>query len=200
MSIGLAISDDGLHYTKVGQDGPLKGHVFTSDQWNTRCPACHYDAGTGQFHMWYNWGFYDIGYATSDDGIDWTPYNPDSPGEWGYVVLRPTPGTFDAHGVTHQDVIYHDGQYWMYYHALAVPEWVWLQIGFASSPDGIHWTKHHEPILMPGENPWEAGSLYHPSPVVVGDQMYLYYTGMSNFQAYPVLGDCEIGLAVSSRG
>lgn len=198
-SIGLAISDDGVHYTKVGEDGPLKGHVFASDQWYTRSPACHYDAATGKFHMWYNWGFYDIGYATSDDGIHWTPYNPDSPGEWGYVVLRPTPGTFDAHGVTHPDVIYHDSQYWMYYYAMAVPDYVWLQIGLATSPDGVHWTKHNEPILMPGAHPWEDGSLYRASPVVVGDEIHLYYTGMSNFRAYPMQGSCEIGLAVSSR-
>ena len=125
--------------------------------------------------------------------------NPDSPGEWGYVVLRPTPGTFDAHGVTHPDVIYHDSQYWMYYYAMAVPDYVWIQIGLATSPDGVHWTKHNEPILMPGAHPWEDGSLYRASPVVVGDEIHLYYTGMSNFRAYPMQGSCEIGLAVSSR-
>jgi len=199
MSIGLAISDDGLHYTEVGDDGPLKGHVLKGDRWNTRCPAVVYDPDAGKFHMWYNWGPFEIGYATSDDGIAWTPYNPHEPGEWGHVVLRPTPGTFDACGITHQDVIWHDGQYWMYYHALAVPRYVWLQIGLATSPDGIHWTKHPTPVLTPGANPWEEGSLYHPSPVIVGDQMYLYYCGVTSFSAYPLDGDMAIGVAFSTK-
>lgn len=198
MSVGLAISDDGLHYTKVGDDGPLKGHVLKGDRWNTRCPAVVYDSDAGKFHMWYNWGPFEIGYATSDDGIRWTPHNPDQPGEYGHVVLRPTPGTFDACGITHQDVIWHDGQYWMYYHALAVPRYVWLQIGLAISPDGIHWTKHPTPILTPGANPWEEGSLYHPSPVIVDGQMYLYYCGVTSFSAYPLDGDMAIGVAVST--
>ena len=199
MSIGLAISDDGLHYRKVGDDGPLKGHIFKGEQWNTRCPAAFYDEKTKKFHMWYNWGSFEIGYATSDDGIHWTPYNPVNHGEWGYVVLRPTPGTFDAYGVTHQDVIYHEGQYWMYYHALHTPKYVGLQIGLATSPDGIHWTKYEKPVLTPGPERWEAGSLYHPSPVVVGNKMYLYYNGITSYSAYPLPGECEIGVAFSTK-
>jgi ribosomal protein S18 acetylase RimI-like enzyme len=197
MSIGLAISDDGLHYTKVGDSGPLQGHIFQGDQWRTRCPAAVYDVEKGKFQLWYNWGPFEIGYATSDDGVHWAPYHPERPGEWGYVVLRPTPGTFDACGITHQDVIYHDGLFWMYYHALAVPRYAWLQIGLATSTDGIHWTKHPEPILVPGANPWEQGSLYHPSPVVVDGKMYLYYCGATSFSAYPLDGDMTIGLAIS---
>ena len=196
-SIGLAVSDDGLHYEKVGQVGALRGRIFGGDGWKTRCPAVVYDPQAGTFHMWHNWRSYEIGYATSPDGINWTPYNPDSPGEWGHTVLQPTPGTFDACGVTHQDVIWHDGRFWMYYYALAVPRYVWLQIGLATSPDGLHWTKHPEPVLTPGANAWEKGSLYRPSPVIVDGQMYLYYSGSTSFSAYPLPGDLEIGVAFS---
>ncbi|MFH1924051.1 MAG: hypothetical protein ABIP48_29705, partial [Planctomycetota bacterium] len=200
MSIGLAISDDGLHYRKVGEDGPLKGHVFGGDRWRTRCPAVIYDQEKKTFHMWHNWGSFEISYATSTDGIHWTPYNPDHPGEWGYVVLRPTAGTFDACGVTHQDVLRHDGQYWMYYYALAEPKYARLQIGLATSPDGIHWSKHDKPVLSPDPAlPWEAGSLYRVSPVVVGNKMYMYYSGISSSSAYPLPGDSQIGLASSER-
>jgi predicted GH43/DUF377 family glycosyl hydrolase len=198
-SIGLAVSDDGLHYTKVGEDGPRKGHVFTGDHWNSRCPAVVYDDQCGKFHMWHNWGLYEIGYATSDDGVNWQPYNPDTPGEWGHVVLRPTPGTFDGYGITHQDVIRFDGQYWMYYQALPTPEYAGLLLGLATSPDGVEWTKHEEPVLVPGDDLWESGSLYHASPVIVEDSMYFYYGGIDVYKLWPFAGGhCEIGLAFST--
>lgn len=202
-SIGLAISDDGLHYEKVGVDGPDRGRVF---EWGTVCPAAYYDEAARQFHMWYSltgtpdsyWsrGF---GYATSSDGINWTPYNPNRPGEWGYSVLRPMPGSFDAHGITHLDVIAHDSQYWMYYHALPNPEYAGLQFGHATSIDGIHWTRHGEAVLTPGTASWECGSLYRPSPVVVGNAMYLYYTGITSDVAWPLAGGAHIGVAFSGQ-
>jgi len=197
MAIGVALSHDGKHYTKYAGNPVIPV--------NTRCPAIVYNATTGIFHGFYNWGSYEIGYATSTDGLNWTPYNPDNPGVWGYVVFRGTPGTFDAYGVTHMDVIYYEGQYWMYYLALPTSSYAGLVIGLATSPDGIHWTQHPEPVLTPGEtwtfrdgNTYLVQCLYRPSPVIVDDTMYMYYCGTDRYVAYPGAFNWEVGLAFST--
>jgi predicted GH43/DUF377 family glycosyl hydrolase len=192
--IALALSHDGKHYTKYGT-GPVAPAY--------RCPAVIYDDATGIFHMWYNWGAFDIGYATSTDGINWTPYNPVNPGQWGYIVFQGTPGTFDQGGVTHMDVIYYADRYWMYYLAKPTSQYAGLLVGLATSPDGINWTQHPEPVLTPGET-WDfwggstslVQSLYRPSAVVVDDTMYLYYGGTDDHVAYPA-HNYDIGLAFS---
>jgi predicted GH43/DUF377 family glycosyl hydrolase len=191
---GVAVSYDGKSYTKAGPVMPSY----------TRCPTVLYDEAAGIFHGWYNWGSFEVGYATSPDGVNWTPYNPVNPGQWGYVVYRATPGTYDQGGISHMDVIYYDGQYWMYYLAMPTSSYAGLVVGLATSPDGINWTQHPQPVLTPGEtwNFWGAGtslvqSLYRPSAVVVDDTMYLYYGGTDDYSAYPA-HNYDIGLAFSS--
>lgn len=191
---GVAVSEDGLNYTKIGPIMPSP----------TRCPTVIYDPDTGIFHMWYNWGSYEVGYATSTDGVNFTPYNPVNPGQWGYIVYRATPGTYDQGGVSHMDVIYHDGQYWMYYLGMPTSSYAGLVVGLATSPDGINWTQYPEPMLTPSET-WSfwggdttaVQSLYRPAAVVVGDEIYLYYGGTDDYDAYPA-HNYDIGLAIST--
>ena len=174
--IALALSHDGKNYTKYN-DPTTDGPFTDSDPVNEayRCPAVIYDDEDDIFHMWYNWGAFDIGYATSPDGINWTPYNPISPGTWGYLVFQGTPGTFDQGGVTHMDVIYHAGQYWMYYLAKPTPAYAGLVVGLATSPNGINWTQHPDPIVTPSGQTWRwtdggtrpVQTLYRPSAAIV---------------------------------
>ena len=198
-AIDLSLSFDGKHWMKYSTSGPIAPAY--------RCPAVIYDKDTGIFHMWYNWGSFEIGYATSTDGINWIPYNPTNPGQWGYIVFRGTPGMFDQGGVTHMDVIYHDGKYWMYYLALPTSSYAGLVVGLATSPDGYNWTKHPQPVITPGGQTWNftgvvgprtVQSLYRPSAVVVGDTMYLYYGGTDDYVAYPA-HNYEMGVAFSTQ-
>ncbi|MBN1657706.1 MAG: hypothetical protein JXA93_04860 [Anaerolineae bacterium] len=192
-AIALAMSHDGKHYTKYGT-GPVAPAY--------RCPSVIYDDATETFHMWYNWNAFDIGYATSPDGINWTPYNPTNPGQWGYLVYQAHPGTYDQGGVTHEDVIWFDGQYHMYYLALPTASYAGLIIGHATSPDGINWTQYPTPAMRPGGETWTfwngptatVQSFYRPSVAVVDGSLYMYYGGTNTYSAYPA-PYYDIGLA-----
>ena len=195
--IGLAMSTDGKHYTKYGATYLIPA---------TRCPAVIYDSATGLFQMWYNWNSYDVGYATSTNGVDWTPYNPTSPGQWGYIVYQAHPGTYDQGGVSHMDVIKYQGVYHMYYNAMPTSGYSELVIGHATSPDGINWTQYPTPAITPAGQTWlftdgttkAVQSLYRASAIMVGDTMYLYYCGSDSYIAYPNAWNWEIGLASSA--
>ncbi len=190
-AIALAMSQDGKHYTKYGT-GPVAPAY--------RCPAVIYDSAAGIFRMWYNWGSFDIGYATSMDGINWTPY-----GSWGTLVYQAHPGTYDQGGVTHEDVVWFGGQYHMYYLALPTGSYSGLNIGHATSLDGITWVQYPTPAMTPGHETWgfwkgpttTVQSFYRPSVVPVGDTLYMYYGGTDTYSAYPA-PHYDIGLAFPS--
>lgn len=53
-----------------------------------------------------------------------------------------------------------------------------LAIGFASSQDGTHWTKHGEPVLAAGPSgSWDEGGVESPSVVWNGTTFLMYYDG-----------------------
>jgi hypothetical protein len=198
---GVALSSDGKNYTKYAGNPVMPSY--------TRCPTVVYDETTATFHGWYNWGSYQVGYATSTNGVDWTPYNPTNPGQWGYIVYQATGEPYDVGGVSHMDVIYYGGQYWMYYLAMPTSQYAGLVIGLATSPDGINWTHHPDPIISPGET-WDfwvdatatesdlVQSLYRPTVAIVDDTMYLYYGGLNQYSGWPPQDHIDMGLAFSS--
>jgi hypothetical protein len=198
--VGVALSNDGKHFTKFAQNPIMPSY--------TRCPTVVYEPATGQFKAWYNWGMYQVGLATSTDGLHWQPYNPTQPGQWGYIVLSGTPGTYDQGGISHMDVIKQGNQYWMYYLGMPTSDYANLVIGRAVSSDGIFWTKDTAPVLTPGINGvwnfWENSprpvlSLYRPAAVVVDDAMYLYFGGIDTAQGIPAPSNYDSGLAFSTR-
>lgn len=78
--IGLAYSADGLNWTQYGTDPVLPrggGPWGNTDTWDSSYvyPATVIYAN-GKYHMWYSGGqtasHQGIGYAESDDGINWT--------------------------------------------------------------------------------------------------------------------------------
>jgi predicted GH43/DUF377 family glycosyl hydrolase len=97
-------------------------------------PMVIYDGST--YKMWYS-GFdgshVRIGYATSPDGMSWTKYS-------GNPILDlGAPGTWDDHHVHYPAVVYDGTTYHMWYSGNDDPHY---RIGYASSTDGISWTKH----------------------------------------------------------
>ena len=85
-----------------------------------------------------------------------------NPGEWeryaGNPLISPGPtGSWDALGATFASVIYDDrvGEYRMYYHGYNSS---YHQVGLATSPDGINWTKYSgNPIVAVGASgSWDA--------------------------------------------
>jgi predicted GH43/DUF377 family glycosyl hydrolase len=187
----VATSADGKEWRKY-PGNPILTQALPGgpDSW-TRTPSVLYDGST--FYMWYNIGTNEIGYATSPDGLHWTPHA-------GNPVLSPTPGEWDAASISHQDVIVHEGVYWMYYVGGSTDYMTSLSIGLATSTDGITWIKHAgNPVLRPGTAPWESGTLYRPSPILVENEVWLYYSGVDTPNVTQGTR-YEIGLARSSAG
>lgn len=170
----------------------------------TRCPTVVYDAVQGQFKAWYNWGMYEVGFATSTDGVHWSPLD----GDWGHVVLAGTPGSYDQGGISHMDVIKQGSDYLMYFLAMPTSEYSNMVIGRVLSSDGVSWVKDPNPVLRPGDNPawnfWHNNSgrvlaLYRASPVVVGAALFLYYGGIDTASGIPGAFNYDTGLAFSTR-
>jgi len=134
-----------------------------------------YNPDASRYEMWFEAGAqidrpYKIGFAYSNNGISWTIHpepvlNPGSAGEWDSYSLE---GPF---------VIRENGQYKMWYGACAT--FPWFKIGYATSSDGINWTKHSTPILEPGVQTWESGMVLYCCVMPYENGYKMWYSGAS---------------------
>jgi predicted GH43/DUF377 family glycosyl hydrolase len=191
--MGQAISVRGQLVLDVGQQTWEAQLVFR--------PIVIYNGSS--FIMWYSGedgsslGIDNIGVATSIDGVHWTRYS-------GNPVLRlGSSGTWDSCSVLDPWVISEGGGYKMWFvgQKCAQASLSSEAIGYATSPDGINWTKytggaHGNPILTPGA----SGSFddeYVGLPVVISTASgyTMYYRGVSSS------GDLtQTGTATSTDG
>ncbi len=127
------------------------------------------------YKMWYTGlgSNRQIGLATSTDGIHWTKTpNP--------VLSYGQPGNFDADHVDYASVLFHNNQYWMWYTG-------WnsgvRQIGLATSPDGVNWTKYSgNPVLtVGGSSTWEAQSVFAPCVIFDGNAFKMWYNASGQY-------------------
>lgn len=140
------------------------------------------------FKMWYlNCGTGNvgtIGYAISNDGINWTR-------PLSQPVLSPgSNGSWDGATISVGPVIKVDGIYRMYYGGRAM-QGGYTSIGLATSPDGITWTKKTNPVLV-GQGNWE-GNIDAGDVIKINNTYYMYYTGINS-------GYYKIGIATSPDG
>jgi hypothetical protein len=112
----------------------------------------------GVYKMWYTgysiYGPGRIGYATSPDGVNWTPYasNP--------VLDLGSPGEWDDTHLEAPFVINEDGNFEMWYMGCDGEA---CRVGYATSPDGIAWTKYSgNPVIDIGNEFWNNTNLQHP--------------------------------------
>ena len=101
-------------------------------------------------------------------------------------VLEPTAGWYDNDAIYSPAVVAHKGGYVMYYVGHAYENTGLIEQGgvyllAASSPDGVTWTKHPEPILSPGDGPaWASDGFAEPDLVIGPDgTVHLFFTGLS---------------------
>jgi len=135
------------------------------------------------YHMWYtgfDWNYGRIGYATSTDKVTWTK-SIDNP-----VLDVGPPGSWDE-AVFSTSVLYDGNSYHMWYRGDTETT---LRIGYATSPDGINWTKYNDPltteplfaesdpVMIPG-NPgsWDSVGLVDHTVFIDGDIYHMWYTG-----------------------
>ncbi len=191
MSIGYATSSDGANWVPYPSN-PVMTHGNTWDMNGFSGINVIKDGST--YKLWYegvdNNGVNQIGYATSSDGINWTPYqnNP---------VFSP-----DVNGSWDDDDV---GNPWIIKEGSSYKMWYWGdnqqtdidQIGLATSNDGITWQRsENSAVLAP--NPaivWENGEGVGTPKVTRNASGYIMA-----YHAADQSGTIRIGLATSSDG
>jgi hypothetical protein len=138
-AIGLAHSDDGLSWERVG-DGPVlgRGAAGAWDDSSVGSPTVVFDEDNSTYHLWYegsDGSLSRIGYATSSDGITWVRHTDGSGVSipvWDGVGLP-----FALDGVVRPSVKRYGDGFEMWFEG--VTEGV-SRLGRARSLDGIVWT------------------------------------------------------------
>jgi predicted esterase/predicted GH43/DUF377 family glycosyl hydrolase len=129
------------------------------------------------YHMWYNgsdledyYWRWNVGYATSKDGLNWNK-NSQNP------VLEAGKDYQWDKGIGWPVVLYDSGVYHMWY--AGFNQLYSFDIGYATSPDGINWTKHPDnPVMKKGlSGSWESGFILPSSVIKDENGFYMWYLG-----------------------
>lgn len=140
----------------------------------------------GSKHVMYYTGYAEDGSppaiyrVESDDGRTWTrpPVAGTDPNP-APVLTAGAPGSWDAAGVFGADVLYDPADagapYRMYYSGVGAGA---RAIGYATSSDGITWSKSPDPVLRPGLPGSRDGfAVAHPSVLKDGGLFKMWYEG-----------------------
>jgi predicted GH43/DUF377 family glycosyl hydrolase len=186
--IGYANSTDGLSWNKYPGNPVLD--IGPWDSWEDNIisgPKVIYN-GTG-FEMWYQGhdGIrYRIGRATSYDGLLWNKYvgNP-------VLNIGPADSWDDVH-VSASSVLFDGLTYRMWYSGYNGSN---FRIGYATSSDGITWSKYgFNPVLVLGEpDSWDDAHVANPMVLYNGTEYQMWFTGIDGSIK-------RIGFARSSDG
>ena len=145
--------------------------------WDDRyvfAPSVILDGST--YKMWYRGAMATgggIGYATSQDGLVWTKHG-------STPVLSPgAAGNWDSNGVSFPTVIKDGTTYKMWYTGLDASGIG--RVGYATSLDGIVWTKYAgNPVLGVGDaGSWDSTYIGMTSVIKTGTTYKLWYRGGS---------------------
>lgn len=184
--IGLATSDDGITWTKYGDNPVLSGNSGAWDGSSAEHAPFVIKEGEN-YKMWYegsgNGMPRQLGYAISSDGIEWFKYA-------GNPVLHAGPETYDQDVAGHGSVLKDGDTYKLWYHAIGNQGVI---IAYATSSDGISWTKQG-PVLLPRSTEWDDNGLWGPSVLKLEGVYWMWYTSHST------QGTAAIGLATSDDG
>src|SRR5262249_46570373 len=142
----------------------------------------------GLYRMWYTGqkGFsFKIGLATSTDGIAWTKAG---------VVMSATQ-SWEFAGIGSPDVIWDKGLFKMWYSAAQPTPPFSRRIGYATSSDGVAWTKNATPVLdLGGAGDFDQGGVFGASVIRDGSIYRLWYVAIDG------AGVQTIGNATSADG
>jgi len=96
-------------------------------------------------------------------------------------ILAPRGDGFESAGVFNPAVVKRGRQYVMLYRAQDRNGI--SRLGYASSRDGIHFTRRSEPVLVPETDYEKNGGVEDPRVVRIGNLYYLTYTGYNKHDA-----------------
>jgi len=182
-AIGYATSTDGISWVKDASNPVLE--AVQAETWGDEKisePAVIKDGDI--YKLWYT-GFTEpgdfggsIGYATSTDGINWINY------ERNPVLKAGELDAWDAGGVRQPTVIKDGNTYKMWYAGVMDPDLTGGEddpyaVGYATSKDGINWTKSTtNPVFEPLAAGWDSEAICDPI-VIKDDSTYrLWYCGI----------------------
>jgi len=132
--------------------------------------------------------------AVSKDGAKWQ--------------LQPNTPLMDVSGTPFvsmetPSVVFYKNEYHMYYSGVHragnVPA---MEIGHATSPDGIRWRKDPKPVITSSGKvmEWTGFAVAEPGAIVYKDKIYVYFTAMGQRPSGSPPQLQNIGLATSSDG
>jgi predicted GH43/DUF377 family glycosyl hydrolase len=112
-------------------------------------------------------------------------------------IISPQGDKFESAGTFNPSVVKKDGKFVMLYRAQDRNGT--SSLGYATSNDGVHFTRRPEPVLV-SEAPYEkGGGVEDPRLQKIGDTYYLTYTGYNNVDgAGPDKKDAQLCLATST--
>lgn len=114
--------------------------------------------------------------AVSTDGITWGVAT-----EGGCVLAPGASGTWDSRSVGFASIFREAGIYHMYYGGSNTMSGTGQGIGYATSADGVTWTKQSEPLLHASDGiSWRRLTTGSPSVVVVEGRPRVYFMGRSD--------------------
>jgi len=182
MSIGVALSNDGVHWGRVEGEHPsgaalepAEGESFVGWPQALRLPS-----SGDQEESWLLYyhaldeasGRFAIGSAVSSDCVKWTRRD-------GYCLTAGPEGSFDAGGVSARCVVRKGAELLMFYEAVDAARS--HTIGLARSADGLSWERIGAgPVFSPSAEPgaWDGVAVARPWVVPMDDgSARLYYVG-----------------------
>lgn len=183
------------NWTKYPGNPVLSGG--DNGSWNRQLnmPCVLYNEDSARYEMWFAasafpataWKPSRIGFASSTDRLEWKAYPA--------AVLEPTAGTWDSYNVDMPCVIRENGAYKMWYTG-GMYDYEY-KTGYATSPDGINWTKHPgNPVFLPRPGSWEAAGVHCGLVVPVPGGYRMFYSGFATYIYSPE----HIGTATSTDG
>ena len=197
--IGYAVSDDGIHFTRVQSD-PVLVPTYNYEGYSVMNPYVMYDEDRDVLRMWYSSGeTYEpnvLCYAESKDGIHWerSVLNPIFVHCEGQGWDSDRIGGCEVHRLQ-------DGSYALFY--IGYTDISTARICAAVSKDGIRQWKRLQanPLVEPTSGSWDEEACYKPSVYmdVENNRWQLWYNGRDSrheFIGYAThegldLGPCE---------
>ncbi len=130
--------------------------------------------GSGLFNLYsgFDGNTWHTGLAVSPDGEHWSKRG---------RVLSPGPAAWEGGYIAANGSAVADGGTIRYYYQAGQPP----QIGAATSPDAIRWSKLPRPVLGAGPYAsWDERGVADPYVVRFGGSFYLFYTGMDRARVF----------------
>lgn len=175
--VGLAQSYDCANFWRDDPNPVLT--VGSSGAWDERdvWGVSVVRMASNDYRMWFsgqnNSTIARIGYATSSDGVHWTKHTANP-------ILNVGPsGSWDGSNVYVPRVVFHNGVFHMFYLGNGTSR---TQIGYATSADGITWSKHAaNPVLrVGGTGEWDSYALIDHDVLLQNNTFKIWYGGANS--------------------